>query len=191
MTFAAAPADVVLAHRDLISEQLWQRMVARIAREENLDVSPAERVVNEALGFLKYIADHPAAALAPSPVVEIGWHTFILYARECAAHCDRYANMFIRHDPADGPDVSAEVLAPRETADLITVQLGYAVDPTMWAADAERGGCGGGGGTGSSHVPARALPKAGAGRCGGTGTGYYRADAIDSGGAVTGMPLPV
>src|SRR5215471_9546716 len=104
MTLATPAFDVTLAHRDLISHPLWHRMVARIAREEDMDVASAERILNEALGFLRCLADHPEAALSPSPLVDIGWHTFIVYTREYAAFCDQYAGRFIHHEPGDDPE---------------------------------------------------------------------------------------
>jgi hypothetical protein len=140
-TLVAVPASATLAYRDLISEHLWQRMVARIAREEDLDVSSAQRIVNEALGFVKCIADHPGTGLAPSPLVDIGWHTFILYTREYAAFCARHAGVFIHHDPTDDPTAATDVLPPADTVEFM-VRLGYPVDPSMWvSADTNPGDC--------------------------------------------------
>jgi hypothetical protein len=137
----AAPVSVTLANRDLIGEQLWQRMVARITREQDLDTNSAQRIVNEALGFIKCVADHPATRLVPSALVDIGWHTFILYTREYAAFCAQHAGMFIHHDPADEPTTATEVLRPADTMEFM-IQLGYPVDPTMWvSADISPGDC--------------------------------------------------
>lgn len=48
--------------------------------------------------------------IGPSELVDIGWHTFILYTVDYAAFCERIAGRFIHHVPNDdeqferGPD---------------------------------------------------------------------------------------
>ncbi|MFD8558287.1 hypothetical protein ACFV1N_13485 [Streptosporangium canum] len=44
----------------------------------------AEQIMKQALSFLAACAARPYARLAPSELVDIGWHTFILYTREYA-----------------------------------------------------------------------------------------------------------
>ena len=142
MTLGAPAPGVTLAHRDLISDQLWRRMVARIALDEDMDVASAERILNEALGFLRCLADHPEAGLSPSPLVDIGWHTFIVYTRDYAAFCDQYAGRFIHHLPSDDPETAPDHIPPVATVDLM-VQLGYPVDRSLWATEGPAT-CGGG-----------------------------------------------
>ncbi|WP_263399755.1 glycine-rich domain-containing protein [Saccharopolyspora pogona] len=40
--------------------------------------------MDQALAFLAVSADHVGEPLAPTPVVDIGWHTFVLYTRDVA-----------------------------------------------------------------------------------------------------------
>ncbi|MBC6470960.1 hypothetical protein HKK74_36540 [Actinomadura alba] len=93
--------------RDLISTALFGRLVRRIVADEEIDRAMAERIMSQALAFLKACADNPGAGLSPSPTVDIGWHTFILYTKEYAAFCDRVAGRFIHHEPTDDAPAGA------------------------------------------------------------------------------------
>lgn len=87
--------------RDLITPALFNRLVARIVKDEQLDQALAERIMTQALAFLKACALNPGAGLSPSRMVDIGWHTFILYTREYAHFCQQVAGRFIHHSPTD------------------------------------------------------------------------------------------
>ncbi|MBC6458046.1 hypothetical protein HKK72_09055 [Actinomadura sp. HBU206391] len=87
--------------RDLIPAALFRKLVRRIVADEEIGQAMAERIMGQALAFLKACADNPGAGLAPSPVVEIGWHAFVLHTREYAAFCERVAGRFIHHEPTD------------------------------------------------------------------------------------------
>lgn len=88
--------------RNLISTALFGRLVRRIVKDEQIEQAMAERIMGQALAFLKACADNPGAGLSPSSAVDIGWHTFVLHTREYAAFCDRVAGRFIHHEPTDG-----------------------------------------------------------------------------------------
>jgi hypothetical protein len=87
-------------YRQLVSPDLFGRLVGRIVKDEDVDSGLAERIAESALGFLYICADHPGR-LSPSPLVDIGWHTFILYTRGYAEFCERFAGRFIHHEPND------------------------------------------------------------------------------------------
>ncbi len=130
MTVLASVVDV-LSHRDRIDDQLWNRLVDRIVADENMERSLAERVMNETLGFLRLCAEDPEAAHSPSTMVDIGWHTFILYTREYAAFCEREAGRFIHHNPSDVPGIEY----PKGRSALTVTAMrgrGIPVDLMLW-----------------------------------------------------------
>lgn len=121
--------------RTLVAEQLFRRLSHRIAAEHDVSTVYAERVMEQALAFLGTCAV-TTEPLSPSPDVDLGWHTFILYTSDYAAFCDRIAGRFLHHVPDDDPDLEA---GTGETVDLHerTVSAieaaGYRVDHELWA----------------------------------------------------------
>ncbi len=92
-----------LQYNHLIPDQLWNRLVARVQRDNPLlSKETAEMIMDGALGFLKLCADHPGNGFAPSKMVDIGWHTFLMYTKEYQEFCQRVAGRFIHHAPNDG-----------------------------------------------------------------------------------------
>lgn len=76
--------------------------------------------MNEALGFLQLCAKEPDGKYSPSVVVDIGWHTFILYTREYAGFCERVAGRFLHHEPTDVPgDANNDVNDSEQTMQAI------------------------------------------------------------------------
>ncbi|MET8336762.1 hypothetical protein ABZV14_08070 [Streptosporangium canum] len=92
----------------------------------------AEQIMEQALSFLAACAVRPYARLAPSELVDIGWHTFILYTREYAEFCEQVASRFINHAPED-----PSILAPAGSNAVATVavmrELGLPVIADLWA----------------------------------------------------------
>lgn len=151
-----APASEELAYKGLIDESLFDRLVNRIVKDENMERPLAVRVMNEALGFLSLCGQEPDGHYSPSPLVDIGWHTFILYTREYAAFCGKVTNGFIHHSPSDeeGVDYGTGNIA-RTVAALKT--RGMIVDEPLWAntghdcsSYCSGDSCSGGGGDGDS-----------------------------------------
>ena len=135
---AAPPA------RDLIPAPLFDRLARRIVTDHGLDRPTAERVMTEALAFLRAAAvtDRP---LSPSLMVDIGWHTFILYTREYAAFCQQVAGRFLHHVPDDDTDDNAPVDGEaghrvlRDTIAALTA-TGHRIDTELWSPAAPRCG---------------------------------------------------
>jgi hypothetical protein len=155
MTISKAPVSIELTNKGLISDQLWNRLINRIIQDENLDLALAQSIMDQALGFLRLCAKTTDESFSPSPLVDIGWHTFILYTRDYAEFCERIARRFIHHAPSDeentdyGPDRITRTVAALK-------QHGIAVDEELWAQAPARSigprckggggdGCGGGG----------------------------------------------
>lgn len=146
-TIDLAPASVELTNKGLISDELWTRLTNRIVKdEEGMTIALAERVMDQALGFLRLCAEKPGNH-SPSSMVDIGWHTFILYTRDYAKFCERVAGRFIHHNPFDekGVDYGTGHVARTLAA---MKQHGIAVDVALWASVHED--CDGEGGDGPS-----------------------------------------
>lgn len=132
------PIEAALAYRSLINEELWGRLVGRIMKDHGLDRQFAARILNEALGFLKLCATMPVernsqlGGFRPSHLVDIGWHTFLLYTKDYAEFCERQGGHFIHHNPSDVPGMTYPTLGETDrTLDAMRV-LGP-VDEELWA----------------------------------------------------------
>jgi hypothetical protein len=135
----------------LVSDDLFSRLVARIVKDEKADRELAERIMDQALVFLAACVQNSGAPLAPSELVDIGWHTFILHTRAYAAFCERVAGGFIHHVPTDDTNATTEVPSEvrRRTVDAIHA-AGYRVDLELWVPPgADCNGCH----TGCHHDP--------------------------------------
>lgn len=128
--------------KDVLGVPLWERLVKRIMndpvfwgyREQDDEVQQrrwAERILGQTLGFLRVCAADPdgAARLSPSPLVDVGWHAFILHTREYEEFCRNVAGRYIHHSPSDGDagagGTAAAVAAMRAR--------GIVVDEQVWA----------------------------------------------------------
>ncbi|HEY3480772.1 MAG TPA: hypothetical protein VGL02_17900 [Streptomyces sp.] len=118
--------------RALVSDDLFRRLTDRIIQAEGFDRDLAERIMDQALAFLVACAANVGDPLAPSELVDIGWHTFLLDTCEYAAFCDRVAGRFIHHVPnGDEPATESpgEVLARTLRA---MRALGFHPDDALW-----------------------------------------------------------
>ncbi|SCG67856.1 glycine-rich domain-containing protein [Micromonospora coxensis] len=127
--------------RELISEQLFDQLTARIARDHpDLDSDLPPRILDQALAFLGACA-LTIEPIGPSELVDIGWHTFILHTRDYADFCHRIAGRFIHHQPeptSDDPQPSSPepIGAPiARTVSAITA-AGFALDQVLWGGTA-------------------------------------------------------
>ncbi|MCM3920728.1 hypothetical protein ND748_03430 [Frankia sp. AiPs1] len=146
--------------RELVAPDLFNRLAERVMKDEGHDRDHSERIVDQALVFLKACADNPGAALGPSTAVDAGWHAFLLHTRDYASFCARVAGRFIHHEPTDGDSSRAGTLHRTITAVRAT---GYEVDESMWAlaavADcADEGNCSASGKDGDENKDTR-IPK--------------------------------
>jgi len=121
--------------RSLVSWDLFDRLVHRIVTDDKLERDMAERIIDQALAFLSACATNTGAALAPSELVDIGWHVFLLHTRDYAAFCDRIAGRFLHHVPTGPDDPAAGGESARDTL-LRTVAAieaaGFVIDADLW-----------------------------------------------------------
>lgn len=117
--------------RDLIDPALFDRLCRRLVLDYECDEARAARILDQSLAFLAACAN-AERPLAPSPEVDLGWHTFLLYTKEYAAFCERVAGRFIHHMPDDDPAAPLAAEPPSVTAGAIGA-LGFKVDLELWA----------------------------------------------------------
>jgi hypothetical protein len=125
--------------RSLISRELFDRLVRRIVADDKLDRDLAERITDQALAFLSACATNTGEPLAPSELVDIGWHAFLLHTKDYAAFCDRIAGRFLHHVPTDENDPAASGEAAHKTLVRTVTAIdaaGFATDPALWPRSA-------------------------------------------------------
>jgi hypothetical protein len=127
--------------RSLISEELFARLVRRMIDDEKLNDVLAERVLDQALAFLGTCARERGGPIAPSELVDVGWHTFILHTREYAEFCVRVAGRFLHHVPTDedDPDTHGGGARARLNRTVRAIeQAGFMVDADLWPAATDK-----------------------------------------------------
>ena len=133
VTIPEAPVSVELTNKSFIDDQLWERLVSRIVRDEaNMTQELAERIMDQALGFLRLCGATPNGGYSPSPLVDIGWHTFILYTKPYADFCRDLAGHFIHHNPFDELGVNYGTGQVTRTVTAMKA-MGLTVDESLWA----------------------------------------------------------
>ncbi|MEU5867310.1 hypothetical protein ABZ815_39485 [Nonomuraea sp. NPDC047529] len=125
----------------LVTPQLFDRLTARIRADHPEHAHQAENIMVEALAFLAACAANPGAGLGPSELVDIGWHTFLMYTEEYARFSARVAGRFIHHQPDDVPGQTGSGAGLAATVKAIKA-TGYRVNPALWpsAGDCSSGG---------------------------------------------------
>lgn len=132
---------------EMINAELFERLVTRLVEDEQVDRSHAERVMRQALVFLKACANNRNILLSPTKAVDVGWHTFILHTADYAELCDRIAGEFIHHNPICTGDIRSGAALARTLEALDAT--GYRVDMELWTVG-DAANCSGSGG-GSCH----------------------------------------
>lgn len=125
-----------LNNKPFIDQELWDRLANRISKGEDIGILLAQRILNEALGFLRLCALEPDRHYSPSPLVDIGWHEFILYTHEYAEFCEKLAGRFIHHAPNDERTSYSSTI---RTVSAMKAR-GIAVDEMLWVDEADCAG---------------------------------------------------
>ncbi|GAA2701228.1 glycine-rich domain-containing protein [Nonomuraea recticatena] len=136
-----AQADVI-DPTAAISTPLFERLVARIlADHPAFDDAHARRVMTQALAFLMACGANPGARLAPSPQVDVGWHTFILFTHDYTRFCNQVAGRMIHHAPDDEPATGAAAV-DRIGATIEAMRAAHLpVDLELWLHEAKCSQC--------------------------------------------------
>ncbi|MFJ9900212.1 hypothetical protein ACIQPR_43475 [Streptomyces sp. NPDC091280] len=133
MTVAPEMPTVTLRHgRDLVSPDLFERLVGFCAEEYALKRFMAEQVMSEALAFLD-VMGRTGEGMSPSQAVDPGWHTFMLHSEEYAEFCQTRYGRFIHHAPKS---------RYRDKATMVDVVSkirahGFVVDDSLWGTKAD------------------------------------------------------
>lgn len=159
------PVSYTLANRRFIDEQLWERLIERIVKDESMERPLAERIMDQALAFLILCVKSPQGGYSPSPLVDIGWHMFILYTKPYASWCKKqlrrhfwselrrpanwlrlgrlwrlFRRTFIHHNPSDVPGVDYGKGNIARTVDALR-RVGLFVDEPLWATTGRCSDC--------------------------------------------------
>ncbi|MER6618456.1 hypothetical protein [Streptomyces xantholiticus] len=127
----------------LIPAEVMERLSSRIVKDQpDIDHATARPIVGQAAAFLAASGRRPGSELAPSKLVDIGWHTFILYTVDYAFFCEQVAGRFIHHVPTDdGDQAPGDGAAARERTLTAITEAGYAIDHDLWSEATKMGEC--------------------------------------------------
>lgn len=139
-----AATKTLATGRDLVPPELFNKLAGRIHRNAHLDYEFAERMVDQTLAFLAACSTFRGRKLAPSNLVDVGWHTFILDTAEYRKFCASGAfGRFIDHVPLDAPDEPTGEAAHKLL--LATIEsireAGFVVDDELWPTAAKCNQC--------------------------------------------------
>ncbi|MEU2441162.1 hypothetical protein ABZ595_33990 [Streptomyces rubradiris] len=100
--------------------------------DTNPDMSPeiAGRIVEEGLKFVAACAKNPDIGLAPSRIVDEGWHALLLHTTMYAGLCERLGGRFIHHYPGYDPTNYDPPILNRTREKI--AELGWEADPELW-----------------------------------------------------------
>ncbi|MFF1686981.1 MULTISPECIES: glycine-rich domain-containing protein [unclassified Streptomyces] len=117
--------------RQLISDRNFTS-----CRNTVMDANPdmpaemAARVVEEGIKFVAACARHAMAGLAPSRIVDEGWHALILHTAMYAELCQSLADEVVHHYPGYDPTNYDPPILDR-TQEMIRA-IGYEPDAELW-----------------------------------------------------------
>ncbi|MFF7253118.1 glycine-rich domain-containing protein [Streptomyces microflavus] len=123
--------DLPVIGRDLIPESQFVS-----CRRTVMDANPgmpeemAGRIVEEGLKFVAACSNNPGVGLAPSRVVDEGWHALLLHTAVYAELCDRLGGGFVHHFPGYDPtNYDPDILDRTRRA---IADVGYVADAELW-----------------------------------------------------------
>ncbi|WP_406421100.1 hypothetical protein OH809_20200 [Streptomyces sp. NBC_00873] len=124
------PSPIPVIARALITDRQFTgcRQTVLAANPE-MNEELAGRILEEALKFVAACSRYEAAGLAPSRIVDEGWHALILHTATYAELCKSLGG-FVHHFPGFDPtNYDPEILD--RTRKMIG-HLGYEADPELW-----------------------------------------------------------
>ncbi|MFI8297270.1 glycine-rich domain-containing protein [Streptomyces nigra] len=127
----------------LVDPEVTDRLARRITADHpEITEATARRIVGQAAAFIAASGYLPGQSLAPSKLVDIGWHTFILHTVDYARFCEQVVGRFVHHIPTDENDeMPGGVQATRERTLAAIAAAGYAVDEELWPDMADCNQC--------------------------------------------------
>lgn len=114
----------------LISLQFKDRLAKRITKDYGFDHDKASLIVEGTVQFLKLCADYPHERFAPSKLIDIGWHAFLLYTKEYQDFCQRVAGRFLHHEPKEGSSI--KIIKTSHDTVLFMKKNGIIFERSLW-----------------------------------------------------------
>lgn len=125
--------------RSLLSNTEFDAVTRTVLRgNPGMENPLARRIVLDALKFVATAATRRPAGpgLAPSRVVDEGWHALILHTQTYARLCDRLGGRFVHHVPQPPDPTRSPGILDRTTAAIEAA--GFTVDVDLWMSAADR-----------------------------------------------------
>lgn len=91
----------------------------------------AARIVEEGLKFVAACSKNPGVALAPSRIVDEGWHALLLHTAMYADLCTSLGGNYVHHYPGYDPTNYDPSVLDRTRAAI--AGLGYKADVELWS----------------------------------------------------------
>lgn len=79
----------------------------RIARYNGLSFEEARVLFKDTLTFL-WLTQVSGGGIAPPPIIDSGWHAFILFTKDYAEFCKKTFGGFIHHHPRRSGDLDSK-----------------------------------------------------------------------------------
>ncbi|MFJ8361461.1 glycine-rich domain-containing protein [Streptomyces sp. NPDC093984] len=127
----------------LVEPEVTDRLARRITADHpDIDEATARRIVGQTAAFLAASGRKPGAFLAPSKLVDIGWHTFILHTTDYADFCQRVVGHFVHHVPTDEGDEPPGGHTDTRKRTLSAIRTaGFTIDLELWRTSADCSQC--------------------------------------------------
>lgn len=124
--------------RELVPPEVWGLLVGDLRRYHHVTLGYAERMMGQALVFLKAQAEivrarregRPWQRIVPTSPVDPAWHAFMLRSQAYGAFCQEHAGEYIHHVPYQD-----QAMLNGEALEATIPQLeatGYRVDVEFW-----------------------------------------------------------
>lgn len=126
------PSPIPAANaRALLSDAEFDAVTATVMdNNQGMDYPMAGRIIEQALAFVATAARYRTARIAPSRVVDEGWHALLLHTDTYAALCDRLGG-FVHHYP-ERPDPQRQTQQIIDRTTALIEEVGHAVDYDLW-----------------------------------------------------------
>ncbi|MFJ6645757.1 glycine-rich domain-containing protein [Streptomyces sp. NPDC091290] len=123
----------------LVDPEVTDRLARRITADHpEITEATARRIVGQAAAFIAASGHQPGQSLAPSKLVDYGWHAFILHTVDYARFCQQVVGRFVHHVPTGEDDETpGGPQATRARTLAAITAAGYAVDEELWPDMAE------------------------------------------------------
>lgn len=127
----------------LLDPEVADRLTSRITTDHpEIDQATARRIVGQTAAFIATSGRQPGQCLAPSELVDYGWHAFILHTADYAEFCQRVVGRFVHHVPTvEGEQLPGGPQATRTRTLAAIAAAGYVVDEDLWPGMAECSQC--------------------------------------------------